>query len=297
MNALLNRLPFISSIVLGVFFAIAARHGLSGTTLMLIVSSVLMFAACWTSAVQLVGGRSALVFVVIAFVVGWFAEQTGSSYGWFFGEYVYTDVLGPRLVDVPLIIPLMWFALCWVAYVIGNFIILHAPVDPNHGLGNSVIMSLLAGMIVTAYDLGADPYMVFVLKAWIMTKTDGWWFGETLQGFAGWTFITFVIVGAFRLSLRVWPACPASRTGGWQALLPLVIYGASMLFQIIYGSPVETRTIALFAMGIPLLCAGLGWSRWRRAAAADTAAAAAAAADTAPAPAPAVALAAERASA
>jgi putative membrane protein len=29
------------------------------------------------------------------------------------------------------------------------------------------------------------------------------------------------------------------------------------------GTPVETRTIALFAMGIPLLAAACGFSRWQ----------------------------------
>jgi uncharacterized membrane protein len=49
-------------------------------------------------------------------------------------------------------------------------------------------------MIVTAFDLGADPYFVFVLHAWVMTKTDGGWFGETLQGFVGWMVVSFFIV-------------------------------------------------------------------------------------------------------
>ena len=41
--------------------------------------------------------------MLIAVSFGWFAEQMGSSGGWFFGQYTYTDVLGPRLGDVPLV--------------------------------------------------------------------------------------------------------------------------------------------------------------------------------------------------
>jgi hypothetical protein len=48
-------------------------------------------------------------------------------------------------------------------------------------------------------------------------------------------------------------------------LAPLVIYGGNMVFQIALGHPVETRTIALFAMGIPLLAALCGWRRWQAA--------------------------------
>ncbi len=260
--SLLNRLPLISYALLALFFAVTAWRGQTDTTLLLMGSSVLMFACCWTSAIHLLGARAALQFVVIGVVFGWFAEQTGASYGWFFGQYTYTDVLGPQLGAVPAIIPLMWFALTYVAYVIANLIVWQNPAHNSAQLGWSVAMSLLAAMIVTAYDLGADPYMVFTLKAWIMTRTDGWWFTETLQGFVGWAVVSFAIIFAFRLCVRKRVLRPALPIAKWHVLVPLSIYGASMVFQMVAGSPVETRTIALFAMGIPLLCAMFGWVRW-----------------------------------
>jgi len=264
-KTLLNRLPYITVALLVLFLLTTALRGPTPTTVMLIGSSILMFACCWASAIHLLGARAALNFVVIALICGWFAEQMGSSHGWFFGDYDYTDVLGPTLGDVPIIIPLMWFALCYVAYVISNLIVWQAPSDGNPSVLQSVVMSLLAAMIVVAYDLGADPYMVFVLKAWIMIKTDGWWFGETLEGFFGWALVTFVVVFGFRMTLRRWPAKPALRLAHWHVLVPLVVYGGSMVFQMAFGHPVETRTIALIAMGIPLFCAACGWWRWSQA--------------------------------
>ncbi len=260
--ALLQRLPLLTAILLAAFFALTTARGQSDTTLMLIASSVLMFACCWASAVHLLGGRAALHFVLIALAFGWFAEQMGATDGWFFGEYTYTEVLGPRIGEVPAIIPLMWFALTYVAWVIGNLIVWQHPAHNSAGLGWCAAMSALAAMIVTAYDLGADPYMVFVLKAWIMTKTDGWWFTETLQGFVGWFVVSFAIVFTFHLSVRRRVLRPAAAISRWHVLMPLAIYGGSMVFQMVAGHPVETRTIALFAMGIPLLCAAFGWARW-----------------------------------
>jgi putative membrane protein len=46
-------------------------------------------------------------------------------------------------------------------------------------------------------------------------------------------------------------------------LLPVLIYSGLMAFQIVAGFPVETRSIAVFAMGIPVLCALAGWRHWR----------------------------------
>ncbi len=258
-----NRLPLVGIVLLAAFLLSLGMRGLSDTTTAMVVSSIVMFAACLVSAIHLMGLRAALWFAAIAMGLGWFAEQMGASYGWFFGSYDYTDVLGPRVGDVPFVIPLMWFALTYMGYVIANLIVWRAPVDGSTHLGEAVWMSLLTAMIVTAYDLGADPYMVFVLKAWIMTKKDGAWFGETVQGFFGWVFVAFCIVLVFRLVMRKFPSQPASGVNRRHALLPVLIYAGLMVFQIIAGFPVETRSIAVFAMGIPLLCALAGWRHWK----------------------------------
>ena len=266
MKPLLNQLPRISLFLLAASLVALAARSWGETTTLLIASSILMFACCLASASHLLGPGPALRFAAIGVVLGWIAEELGATRGWLFGSYTYTDVLGPRIGAVPFIIPLMWFALCYVAYVIANLIVWQAPSDGAPTAQQSLVMSFLAAMIVTAYDLGADPYMVFTLKAWIMTRTDGGWFGETLQGFAGWMVVAFTIIYAFRLTLRRKPTVASSTVTPLHALVPLLIYGGSMAFQSVHGSPIETRAIALFAMGIPLLTALCGWTRWKAAA-------------------------------
>lgn len=247
--------------------ALLLVRSLGDTTGLLVVASVLMFACCASSAVHVLGPRATLRFVVISLVLGWAAEELGTRYGWFFGSYTYTEVLGPRVGSVPFVIPLMWFVLTYIGYVIANLIVWQVPSDGDAPLGQSLVQSLLAAMVVTAYDLGADPYMVFELKAWIMAKTDGGWFGETLQGFVGWMVVSFAIVFLFRLSLRRQPAAAAAAIAPRHIGVPLAIYGGNLLFQAALGVPIETRVIAVFAMGIPLLAALCGWSRWRQPAA------------------------------
>jgi putative membrane protein len=263
MKSLLSRLPLLSYLLLAVFLIVTALRYHNDTTTMLVISTLLMFACCWASATHLLGAKAALKFIAIAVCFGWFAEQMGSTRGWFFGKYVYTDVLGWRLGDVPMIIPLMWFALSYTGYVLSNLIVWRSPVDGSPRMADAVFMSLLAGMLVTAYDLGADPYMVYTLKAWIMTETDGWWFGETVQGFFGWVFVSFVIVYGFRMSVSRQPLVPTKEFTKLHALTPLGIYAGSMAYQVALGMPVETRSIAAFAMGIPLLCALAGWQHWK----------------------------------
>jgi putative membrane protein len=263
---ILRRLPVLAATLLALFLLVLARRIGGETTAALVASSLLMFGCCWASAAHLLGGSAALRLVAIATSVGWLAEQLGSSYGWFFGSYTYTPVLGPRLLDVPVVIPLMWFALTYVGYVIANLIVWQDPVDRPASLGHDALMALLGAMVVTCYDLGVDPYMVYVLKAWIMAKTDGWWFGETVQGFAGWMLVSFAILFAFRRLARV--RAVAADAGAVlptlrHVLVPLAVYAGLMVFQVLLGHPVEARTIALFAMGFPLLAAAIGLLRWQ----------------------------------
>ena len=259
-----SRLPALSFALLGAFVVATAVRTHNDTTVAITVASVLMFACCWASATHLLGARPALQFVLIAVGLGWFAEQMGATHGWFFGHYTYTDVLGMRLGAVPIVIPMMWFALTYAGYVISNLIVWQSPVEGDRsGLGHAALLSFLGAMVVTAFDLGADPYFVYTLKAWIMLKTDGAWFGETVQGFFGWVCVSFVILMGFRLSVRGKALRPTSPFQRRHALVPLAIYGSGMVFQMVLGNPVEIRSIAPFAMGIPLLSAVAGFQRWR----------------------------------
>ena len=263
MKFAVSPIPKVSYLLFAGFLVAMAIRSHNDTTIALVLTSVLMFAVCWANATHLMGASAALKFVLIAVTVGWFAEQMGVSRGWFFGSYTYTEVLGWRLGDVPMVIPLMWFALCYTAYIISHFAVWQGPLPASTSLAWALFMAFLAAMVVTAYDLGADPYMVFVLEAWVMGKKDGWWFGETLQGFVGWVFVAWVILVSFHLSVRKSGLKMQRGFNKWHALLPFSIYGFSIVFQMLNGHPVETRTVAVFAMGIPLLCALAGWIRWK----------------------------------
>lgn len=237
----------------------------SNVTLALTAATLAMFAACYWSAVVLLGRKPALVFVVVGVVLGWFAEQMGSSRGWFFGRYTYTEVLGLRVGDVPIVVPLMWFGLPFVCMVLANLILWRRPVDDaSAGWWRVGLTAFFAAMLITAFDLGADPYFVYVLKAWIMEKPGGGWFGETLQGFVGWMVVCFAVVLVFRMAAPAPPTSPtASPASGRAVLVTLIIYGGEMVFQAIWGYNSETRTLALFAMGIPTVAASVAAWQWR----------------------------------
>ncbi|MBK6557973.1 MAG: carotenoid biosynthesis protein [Comamonadaceae bacterium] len=204
----------------------------------------------------LAGRRKRLGFVALALALGWFAEEMGSSQGWFFGRYHYTTVLGPELGNVPVAIALMWFALCWLGYAMASLILWRKPVLCA-GWPRRALTAWLGAMIVTAFDLGADPYFVFVLKAWIMQKTDGGWFGETLQGFAGWMVVSFAIVLLFQTLFGPRQSAGTGLRARRAALAPIAVYAAGMVFQMLFDTRSKPAPWPSSRWACPR------WWRWR----------------------------------
>ncbi|MFZ3228855.1 MAG: carotenoid biosynthesis protein [Pseudobdellovibrio sp.] len=247
------------------FLSLLVAMGVSSlniTTETLFIVSVVMFMTCSVSATHLFGLKTASKFIALALAIGFFAEYMGETYGWFFGEYTFTDALGLRLLGVPVVIPLMWFNLSYICYVLGNIILNRTPINPSNRISKIIVSAFFSSILVAAYDLAADPYMVFVIKAWVMKKTDGWWFGETIQGFFGWTFIAFIINLSFSLIVRTKQRNPPENFKKIHALIPIWIFFCWMVFQMMYGSPIETRIVSFFAMGIPLMVALFSWDNW-----------------------------------
>ena len=73
-------------------------------------------------ALYLLGWRHALAFIAVCLVVSWGFEQAGVATGLIYGDYHYTDVLGPKLGRVPLIIPAAWFMMMYPSHVMANLI-------------------------------------------------------------------------------------------------------------------------------------------------------------------------------
>ena len=57
--------------------------------------------------------KSFLLFIALAFLVGYFSEVVGVNTGWLFGSYQYSKVLGFQWLQVPLLIAVNWFIIIY----------------------------------------------------------------------------------------------------------------------------------------------------------------------------------------
>ncbi|WP_218081983.1 carotenoid biosynthesis protein [Anthocerotibacter panamensis] len=209
---------------------------------------------------EVLGLRRMWLFFIPACAISLASELLGTSTGFPFGAYEYTELLGYKIAGlVPFAIPLSWFYMGLIAYLLAS-----ALFKDVRGLLGTVGPLVLGAWMLTAWDLVLDPAMTLVSPSFWIWKEGGPFFGMPLQNFVGWfgTGLIFMIVA--RLLWREEPVVTRE-----QLTLPLIIYTANILFAVTLslGAVADTDLRIPVAMGLLLgqvpamLCwwfAGLG---------------------------------------
>ena len=222
------------------------RH--AGAATALVVAAFL--AASLLAAAARSGPLYAAAIAGTALVVGAVAEAVGVATGVPFGDYAYTDRLGPRLLDVPLVVPLAWAMLAYPAWRVAETL----------ATGRAARV-LVAALALAAWDVALDPQMVgFGFWVW----PDGGPYEDIpLSNFAGWLAVGLVL---FALWAVVEPRRAPHRPGPVTDGLGLLLYawtwlGETVAHLVFWGRP--TVALATFlcmgALAVPALV------RWARA--------------------------------
>lgn len=228
----------------------AGAVAVEGENLALVEAGLLLALFCLLHAIHMLGWRRALAFFGLCAVLSWAAEQHSILSG-NVGEYYYTGVLGPKLGQVPYIIPLTWFVMMYPSHVMTDLIVERVPATRRQTIPMAMWAALLTATVMTAWDLALDPYMVGVEKAWVWVD-GGPYFGVPFANYFGWIHVVFLIDLIYRLVANGLPLAPIGRVGATVALLPVGVYAMNTLSSMVAGSPPETRLIAAFAMGVPV---------------------------------------------
>jgi len=177
--------------------------GLTTLAVILVVFSV------WHAACTL-GGRLTVAFFAITAVTSWIFEEVGVATGLVYGPYHYTAALGPWLGSVPILIPLAWFMMICVSYVAANLILDGRVVGTPGTRAHLVGLALLGALVVTAWDLLADPiFSGPTVRAWVWEQ-GGPYFGVPIQNYLGWVVTAFVVFVLYRSLERRWGSRPVN---------------------------------------------------------------------------------------
>lgn len=214
--------------------------------------ATMLFSLCHAAAI--LRWRNALTFFGLSTVISWSFEEIGVRTGMIYGAYHYTELLGPKLGNVPLLIPLAWFMMIYPSYIIANLII-DGDIRPTQWTIRRMLWrALAAGMVMTAWDLVIDPGMSAPGGAWVWEQ-GGPYFGVPLQNFAGWLLTTITVYFCYGLWERQSRLQDAPAVPQWFGSLPPVVYGMITFRYIIENEQGVLGVVALFAMGFPCLMA------------------------------------------
>ena len=136
------------------------------------------------------GARYGWTMLGITLIFGYFIEQLGVSTSWPFGEYTYSDTLGPKIFSVPLVVPFAWV------------MIAHPCLVAARRIGKSWVF-LYGALLMMAWDLFLDPLMVSSGRwTWVVKGSHVPFQPEIpLSNAFGWLLSGLVITGILHLIL------------------------------------------------------------------------------------------------
>lgn len=224
---------------------------LSGEPLRLltIATVVLFFAASVTHAWLTRGAWWALGLVVVTAGGGFLAEAVGVATGYPFGEYAYAGSLGPRLLHVPVVVPLAWTMMAYPCLVVARRLLRErAP----------ALVPLVAGFALAAWDVFLDPQMV-AAGHWTWahpTPALPGVPGIPLTNFAGWLLVAVAMMAL----LSLLPDSPRAPVGVPVTLFLWTWLGSVVGNAVFFDRPSVALVggIAMGLVGLPLL-----WSLWQ----------------------------------
>ncbi len=172
-------------------------------TLLIVVLHVLppaLFALAHGSALY----RPRGIAVFALFCLGWgtLAESVALRTGFPFGRYYFTDVMGPKLFQLPVLLAMAYLGIGYAAWVLALLILRYTEKSLR---GTRVVaLPLLASCIMVAWDLAMDPDWSTLDRAWIWQE-GGMYFGVPLSNFFGWFLTAYLYYQSFALYCRARP--------------------------------------------------------------------------------------------
>jgi len=177
--------------------------------------------------------RGIVVFTCLALITGNAFENLGILTGFPFGEYYFTDAMGPKLFRVPILLGLAYVGMGYLSWTLGRLILGHAR-DPLSGY-RLVAVPLIAAFLMVAWDLSMDPVWSTLMHAWIWLR-GGAYFGVPVSNFLGWYLTVYVLYQLFALYLRGRsPTTAPLPAGFWH--LAVLFYSVSAAGNVLLTIP------------------------------------------------------------
>ncbi len=191
-----------------------------------------------------VGWRTLSVFFLITFVVSWCFESLSIATAFPFGNYHYTEGLGPKLGQVPLLIMPAYFGMCYLAWNLAHGVL--DKFDQRADALQRFAVPVLAAFIMVMWDMSIDAARSTLAQVWIWHDGGGY-FGVPFSNFMGWFLCVYVIFQLLALYLARQPghadqaASGDDRKANWHQVSAL--YGATFVEFVVQACVTADGTV------------------------------------------------------
>ena len=153
--------------------------------------------------IENIGTTKTVLILLVSIVIGFCVEYLGVHQGLTFSTYSYSGFLGPHFGDVPILIPLAWFAATTTAWLTTRLVV---------GFGKRVsklYLLFVASLFAVVYDLPIEYMAKHVWGAWEWAES-GPILGVPTMNYVGWFVVAFLIFG---LASGAWRSLSKTRHG------------------------------------------------------------------------------------
>ena len=155
-----------------------------------VVTVVVFFLASTSHALVHRGARWTGAYVLVTGGLGLLAEAVGTATGVPFGAYDYAGSLGPKLLGVPVVIPLAWAMFAYPCLLVGQRL-----------ARTAVGAAAVGGFALASWDLFLDPQMVEA-GHWRFTDVTASLPGAPgipISNYLGWLLVAWLMLGLLQL--------------------------------------------------------------------------------------------------
>jgi putative membrane protein len=198
--------------------------------------------------------RGILVFVGLCLGVGTIFESISLRTGFPFGHYRFTDLMGPQIAGLPMLLALAYVGMGYLSWVVGLALL----GDENERLSRRsiVLLPLMASIVMTAWDLSMEAVWADIDHAWVW-QDGGLYYGVPISNFFGWLFTTYVFYQLFALYLQNRKPIPAD-TNHW--LLAILFYFLSAAGNLLIHVPASLGNVFVDATGRRWMISHILWT-------------------------------------
>jgi len=164
--------------------------------LLTFLSNLCLFFTALMHCIKFYGIKNTIALFILSWVISNFFETLSIAVGFPFGNYHYTDSLGIKFLNVPIIIMPAYFCMGYISWIITHILIGQYSRKLE---GIQIFLTpFIASFVMVMWDIVMDPIMSTLDKNWIWEK-GGSYYGVPVTNYLGWFFVVFIFLQVFAI--------------------------------------------------------------------------------------------------